>query len=68
MLASVAVDPFFETGDADIDNNNYPKKEAISRFQMFKQEKEKNTMQKMNGEPNAKTSSTDGTKGTGSEH
>ncbi len=49
-IVSVTLDPFRETADVDTSNNSYPKKEEVSRFELFQQERqsEPNGMQKAN--------------------
>ena len=44
-IASVEVDPRLETADADRNNNFWPSRPAKTRFQIFKDKKEKNPMQ-----------------------
>jgi len=48
QIVSVNLDPFLETADVDTSNNSYPKKEEVSRFELFQREnnKEPNEMQK----------------------
>ena len=38
-LSNVKLDPFLETADVNIDNNNWPTKSEATRFQLFKQKK-----------------------------
>ena len=45
-IRSLELDPHFETADVDLANNHFPRKVIPSRFKMFKEEKEKNDMQK----------------------
>jgi hypothetical protein len=47
-VAAVRLDPFLETADTDLDNNNWPKKEFPSRYQLFKQQQQnkENPMQR----------------------
>jgi aminopeptidase N len=46
-VTSVRLDPFLETADTDLDNNSWPKKEFPSRYQLFKQQQNKeNPMQR----------------------
>ncbi len=45
-ITALEVDPFLETADANLNNNHWPAKLIKSRFQLWKQEKEKNAMQK----------------------
>jgi hypothetical protein len=44
-IRSIELDPRLETADVDRSNNHYPRKPVKSRFQLFKEEKEKNPMQ-----------------------
>jgi hypothetical protein len=44
-IASVELDPRLETADADRNNNFWPARPAKTRFQIFKDKKEKNPMQ-----------------------
>jgi len=41
-LAGIAFDPYLETADADVSNNEFPRTIQKSRFQLFKQQEEKN--------------------------
>jgi len=45
-IRSIELDPHLETADVDRSNNHYPRKPVKSRFQLFKEKKEKNPMQK----------------------
>ncbi len=45
-LASVELDPHLESADADRSNNVFPPTIPKSRFQLFREKKEKNAMQK----------------------
>ncbi len=36
-LKSVTLDPFLETADVDVDNNHYPQRQTLNRFQLYKQ-------------------------------
>jgi hypothetical protein len=46
-LKSVRLDPFLETADTDLDNNSWPKEVQPSRYQLFKQQQNKeNPMQR----------------------
>ncbi len=55
-VVSVTLDPFRETADVDTSNNSYPKKEEVSRFELFQQERqsEPNGMQKANKKKSSK--------------
>ncbi len=44
-IRRVTQDPWLETADIDTTNNTFPPRPAKSRFQLFKEEKEKNPMQ-----------------------
>jgi len=49
VVKGIVVDPYRETADADLENNNWPVKEVPTRFQVFKKHKQKeqlNPMQK----------------------
>jgi len=51
-VTSIVIDPYKETADIDVSNNNWPVKELPTRFQLFKQHKYKdklNPMQKAAG-------------------
>ena len=46
-VKSVRLDPFLETADTDLDNNNWPREMHPSRYQLFKQQQSKeNPMQR----------------------
>ena len=45
-IAAITVDPHIETADGNLDNNHWPRKPIQSRFQLFKQKRPKNPMQK----------------------
>ena len=55
-IVSVTLDPFRETADVDTSNNSYPKKEEVSRFELFQQERqnEPNGMQKASKKKNSR--------------
>ena len=38
-VVNITLDPFLETADTEIGNNNFPKREAKSRFDQFKEKK-----------------------------
>jgi hypothetical protein len=44
-ITSVALDPQWETADADRNNNHWPAKVEPTRFKLFKEEKKQNAMQ-----------------------
>ncbi len=46
QLKSLTVDPHLETADVDLSNNHFPPQISKSRFQLFKEQKTKNEMQK----------------------
>ena len=49
VVKGIVVDPYRETADADLENNNWPVKEVPTRFQVYKKHKQKeqlNPMQK----------------------
>lgn len=45
-IVSITVDPHLETADIDLSNNHWPPKVQKSRFQLYKERKKKNPMQK----------------------
>ena len=45
----MTLDPRLETADVDLDNNFFPPRISKSRFQLFKQRKRLNDMQKAEG-------------------
>ncbi|MEZ6124882.1 MAG: M1 family metallopeptidase [Planctomycetaceae bacterium] len=47
-VRSVQLDPHRETADADLSNNTYPPVPTKSRFQLYRESKSKNEMQKAN--------------------
>lgn len=44
-IASVELDPHWETADVDLANNHWPRRAIESRFQLFKRKRDKNPMQ-----------------------
>jgi aminopeptidase N len=46
-IKSLTLDPHLEIADTDLSNNTWPPQPAKSRFQLFKEEKEKNPMQEL---------------------
>ncbi|CAM2011095.1 M1 family metallopeptidase [Acanthopleuribacter pedis] len=48
-IVAMQIDPRWETADADVGNNHYPRKPVQSRFKMFKQQR-RNMMQEMQKE------------------
>jgi aminopeptidase N len=49
MIKSLTLDPHLETADVDLENNYFPRRIVKSRFQLFKEKKQKNEMQKAKG-------------------
>ncbi|QTD49937.1 M1 family metallopeptidase [Sulfidibacter corallicola] len=49
-IKSFRIDPRWETADADVENNHYPRKPVPSRFRLFKKHK-RNQMQEMQKQP-----------------
>ncbi len=47
-IKTIVLDPHLETADVDLENNYFPRRPIKSRFQMFKEKKDRNLMQKMN--------------------
>ncbi len=47
-LEKVILDPYFETADINVENNNFPKEAAVDRFKLYKdrRSRESNPMQK----------------------
>jgi len=45
-IASVELDPYLESADVNITNNRFPPEISKSRFQLYREKKEKNEMQK----------------------
>ena len=43
IVKGIVVDPYRETADADLENNNWPVKELPSRFQVYKKHKQGKT-------------------------
>ena len=48
-IVSLQIDPRLETADVNVDNNSFPKQISKSRFELFKQRKKLNPMQKAQG-------------------
>jgi len=46
-IKSLTLDPHLEIADTDLANNTWPPQLAKSRFQLFKEEKQKNPMQEL---------------------
>ena len=49
-IVRVVLDPHLETADTDLTNNEFPPKPVMTRFQLFKDKKKKNPMQKVQAE------------------
>ena len=49
-IQSIMLDPYFQSADANLDNNVWPRKLISKTFQLKKKKKEKNPMQKANTE------------------
>ena len=49
-IVKIVLDPILETADVDLSNNYFPPQIVKSRFELFKQSKQKNTMQKARAE------------------
>lgn len=47
-IRSIVLDPHLETADVDLENNYFPRRPVKSRFQLYKDDKDKNLMQRMN--------------------
>jgi aminopeptidase N len=45
-IAAITLDPHLETADTDLSNNHWPPKVQKTRFQLYKESKKKNPMQK----------------------
>ncbi len=48
-IKSLVLDPRLQTADTDLSNNYFPPRIEKSRFQLYKEKKESNPMQKANG-------------------
>jgi len=46
LINSLVVDPHLQTADVDLENNYFPRRVIKSRFELFKEKKKKNPMQK----------------------
>jgi hypothetical protein len=52
-IQSIALDPNLETADADLSNNHWPPKPVKSKFQIFKEDRDKvNPMRELSGKQN----------------
>jgi len=47
VVKGIVVDPYRETADADLENNNWPVKEVPTRFQVYKKHKQKDQLNPM---------------------
>jgi hypothetical protein len=45
-ITKIVLDPQLETADVDLSNNHFPPQIVKSRFELFKQSRQKNDMQK----------------------
>ncbi len=50
-IKSIALDPHLETADVDMENNFFPRRPVKSKFQIFKEQKERNPMQELEQKP-----------------
>jgi len=50
-IKSIALDPHLETADVDLENNFFPRRPVKSKFQIFKEQKERNPMQELEQKP-----------------
>ena len=44
-IKSITLDPHLETADTDLSNNFFPRRPVKSRFQLYKEEKQRSPMQ-----------------------
>ena len=49
-IVSLQLDPRLETADVNVDNNSFPPRITKSRFQLYKERKRLNPMQKAQGQ------------------
>lgn len=56
QIKSLTLDPNLETADIDLNNNYFPRRITKSRFQLFKDRKQQNEMQKAKKKPAADSS------------
>ena len=61
VIASVTVDPHWETADVDVNNNHYPRRIPESRLDLFKRDPSRNLMLDMTEK--LKTGAAEGTDG-----
>ena len=52
-IKSIELDPHRETADADLSNNNWPRKPVKSKFQLFKEERDGKRNPMNEGKPDA---------------
>jgi aminopeptidase N len=50
-IKSIVLDPFLQTGDADLENNAFPRRPIKSRFELFKEQERPNPMQMLEKKP-----------------
>jgi hypothetical protein len=50
-IKSIALDPHLETADVDMENNFFPRRPVKSKFQIYKEQKERNPMQELEQKP-----------------
>ena len=58
-ISKVELDPHLESADVERSNNYFPPQISKSRFQLFKQKKKQNQMQKANAAKESKDKSAD---------
>lgn len=50
-IKTIALDPHLETADVDLENNFFPRRPIKSKFQLFKEEHQRNPMQELERKP-----------------
>jgi aminopeptidase N len=50
-IRSIALDPHLETADVNVENNNFPRRPAKSKFQIYKEPPARNPMQELERKP-----------------
>jgi hypothetical protein len=50
-IKTITLDPRLETADVDLENNFYPRRPVKSRFQIFKEQQQRNPMQQLERKP-----------------
>jgi hypothetical protein len=50
-IKAIALDPHLETADVDLENNFFPRRPIKSKFQLFKEEHQRNPMQELERKP-----------------